>query len=157
LIVGLTFCFATGTIASAQEYKDFGTDRLNSSPRHGEWVDIKSGDSTIKPSSFIQAQGQSASRAGHSGNFWSDRLARQHVRALAKMGHCDCARFPQWQKFEMPMEQAKRSSAVTQIRSSGSRRYRQYGVKIPACNSTLAVCDLSVGDGRSRTQMRTRN
>src|SRR6058998_1412959 len=32
----------------AQEYKDFGKDRLNSSPRHGEWVDIKSGDRTIK-------------------------------------------------------------------------------------------------------------
>src|SRR5712671_2378912 len=33
---------------AAQEYKDFGRDRLNSSPRHGEWVDIKSGDRTIK-------------------------------------------------------------------------------------------------------------
>src|SRR5438309_7670037 len=32
----------------AQEYKDFGKDRLNYSPRHGEWVDIKSGDRTIK-------------------------------------------------------------------------------------------------------------
>src|SRR5436189_6321734 len=32
----------------AQEYKDFGKDRLNSSPRHGEWVDIKSGDRTIR-------------------------------------------------------------------------------------------------------------
>jgi carboxymethylenebutenolidase len=32
----------------AEEVKDFGRDRLNSSPRHGEWVDIKSGDRTIK-------------------------------------------------------------------------------------------------------------
>src|SRR2546430_9434544 len=32
----------------AEEYKDFGKDRLNNSPRHGEWVDIKSGDRTIK-------------------------------------------------------------------------------------------------------------
>src|SRR5881409_4128194 len=32
----------------AEEYKDFGKDRLNNSPRHGEWVDIKSGDGTIK-------------------------------------------------------------------------------------------------------------
>src|SRR5881396_958643 len=32
----------------AQEYKDFGRDRLNSSPRHAEWVDIKMGDRTIK-------------------------------------------------------------------------------------------------------------
>src|SRR5947208_14157945 len=33
---------------AAQEYKDFGKERLNSSPRHGEWVDIKSGAQTIK-------------------------------------------------------------------------------------------------------------
>jgi carboxymethylenebutenolidase len=32
----------------AQEYKDFGKDRLNSSPRHAEWVDVKSGEKTIK-------------------------------------------------------------------------------------------------------------
>src|SRR6266403_4598956 len=32
----------------AQEYKDFGKERLNSSTRHGEWVDIKSGAKTIK-------------------------------------------------------------------------------------------------------------
>ncbi len=32
----------------AEEYKDFGKDRLNNSPRHAEWVDIKSGDRTIK-------------------------------------------------------------------------------------------------------------
>src|SRR5712691_2277870 len=33
---------------SAQEFKDCGKERLNSSPRHGEWVDIKSGNRTIK-------------------------------------------------------------------------------------------------------------
>src|SRR5256714_15600533 len=33
----------------AQEtIKDFGKERLNNSPRHGEWVDIKSGARTIK-------------------------------------------------------------------------------------------------------------
>src|SRR5689334_23436497 len=32
----------------AEEIKDFGRDRLNSSPRHADWVDIKSGDRTIK-------------------------------------------------------------------------------------------------------------
>src|SRR5215813_13189199 len=33
---------------SGEEIKDFGRDRLNSSPRHADWVDIKSGDRTIK-------------------------------------------------------------------------------------------------------------
>src|SRR6202011_6019630 len=41
-------CILVGQTISAEEYKDFGKDRLNSSPRHGEWVDIKSGDRTIK-------------------------------------------------------------------------------------------------------------
>src|SRR5467141_744941 len=47
----VVFALALGFIAhvvDAQEYKDFGKDRLNSSPRHAEWVDIKSGDHTIK-------------------------------------------------------------------------------------------------------------
>ena len=32
----------------AEEIKDFGKERLNKSPRHGEWVDIKSGERTLK-------------------------------------------------------------------------------------------------------------
>src|SRR5881409_2227458 len=47
----LLVAFGCGILAQslpAQEYKDFGKDRLNSSPRHGEWIDIKSGDRTIK-------------------------------------------------------------------------------------------------------------
>src|SRR5213083_2855548 len=41
-------CILVGQALSAEEFKDFGRDRLNSSPRHGEWVDIKSGDRMIK-------------------------------------------------------------------------------------------------------------
>src|SRR4026208_2533229 len=48
LIVGLIFACQGGPLLFAQEYKDFGKDRLNNSPRHGEWVDIKSGDRIIK-------------------------------------------------------------------------------------------------------------
>ena len=47
VVFALIFIFIAQSL-SAQEFKDFGKDRLNSSPRHGEWVDIKSGDSTIK-------------------------------------------------------------------------------------------------------------
>src|SRR2546430_9301161 len=48
LIVGLMFACHGGQSIPAQEYKDFGKERLNSSPRHGEWADIKLGDRTIK-------------------------------------------------------------------------------------------------------------
>ena len=47
LLFAIAFAYLAQSIP-AQEYKDFGKDRLNSSPRHGEWVDIKSGDRTIK-------------------------------------------------------------------------------------------------------------
>ena len=33
---------------SAEAMKDFGRDRLNNSPRHADWIDIKSGDRAIK-------------------------------------------------------------------------------------------------------------
>jgi len=47
VLFALVFIFIEQSL-QAEEYKDFGKDRLNNSPRHGEWVDIKSGDRTIK-------------------------------------------------------------------------------------------------------------
>src|SRR2546423_9920960 len=47
VIVGLGLVFIAQSLR-AEEIKDFGRDRLNSSPRHADWVDIKSGDRTIK-------------------------------------------------------------------------------------------------------------
>ncbi len=41
-------CILIGQTISAEEFKDFGRDRLNSSPRHSEWIDFKSGDHMIK-------------------------------------------------------------------------------------------------------------
>src|SRR5437773_8383165 len=37
-----------GSAFAAEEVKDFGRDRLNNSPRHADWVDIKSGARAIK-------------------------------------------------------------------------------------------------------------
>ena len=41
----LVFALAllAGSVLAAEEIKDFGRDRLNSSPRHADWVDVKSG------------------------------------------------------------------------------------------------------------------
>src|ERR1044071_9641616 len=46
--LGFLILLGFASSIAAEEVKDFGKDRLNSSPRHGEWVDIKSGDQTIK-------------------------------------------------------------------------------------------------------------
>src|SRR3954449_13558360 len=46
------FAFAlallAGSALAAEEVKDFGRDRLNTSPRHADWLDIKSGARSIK-------------------------------------------------------------------------------------------------------------
>src|SRR5437899_11931494 len=47
-IIGIFILMFAAQALLTQEYKDFGKERLNSSPRHGEWVDIKSGERTIK-------------------------------------------------------------------------------------------------------------
>src|SRR5881409_4077649 len=47
LLVALA-CASIAQTLAAEEIKDFGRDRLNSSPRHADWVDIKSGERTIK-------------------------------------------------------------------------------------------------------------
>ena len=46
--LAITICLVTAHLTFAEEVKDFGRDRLNKSPRHADWVDIKSGDRTIK-------------------------------------------------------------------------------------------------------------
>src|SRR6266478_2595030 len=47
IILGLVICpFAQAL--HAEVLKDSGRERLNDSPRHCEWVDLKSGDRTIK-------------------------------------------------------------------------------------------------------------
>src|SRR5205814_10469437 len=47
VIVALGLVFI-GQSLPAEEVKDFGRDRLNTSPRHADWVDIKSGARAIK-------------------------------------------------------------------------------------------------------------
>src|SRR5438552_17616194 len=46
-ICALAFLYITQSLR-AQKFKDFGKERLNSSPRYAEWVDIKSGGHTLK-------------------------------------------------------------------------------------------------------------
>src|SRR5919202_217255 len=45
LLASALFCFALALNAHAQ---DLAKPRLNNSPRHGEWVEYKSGDRTLK-------------------------------------------------------------------------------------------------------------
>src|SRR5262249_38870914 len=141
-------CFAQSL--PAQEYKDFGKDRLNNSPRHGEWIDIKSGERTIKafvvyPERKDKTPVVLVIQEIFGVTDWlrslCDELAENGVIAVAPD-------FLNGQKFEDGDAASKAVSAVTQdqikVVLDGTA---DYALKIPACNGTLAVCGFCGGGG----------
>src|SRR3989440_7112958 len=135
---------------SAQEFKDFGKDRLNSSPRHGEWVDLKSGDRTIKafvvyPERKDKAPVVLVVQEIFGLTDWlrslCDELAENGVIAIAPD-------FLNGQKFEDADSASKAASAVTQDQIKAVLdATADYALKIPACNGRLAVCGFCRGGG----------
>ena len=135
----------------AQEYKDFGRDRLNSSPRHGEWVDIKSGDHTIKafvvyPERKDKAPVILVIQEIFGLTDWlrslCDELAENGVIAIAPD-------FLNGQKYEDPDGGSKATSALTpeQIKTVIDATSDYALTKIPAANGTLAICGFCRGGG----------
>src|SRR5437667_135438 len=134
----------------AQEYKDFGRDRLNSSPRHAEWVDIKMGDRTIKafvvyPERKDKAPAVLVVQEIVGLTDWlrsmCDELAENGVIAIAPD-------FLHGQKFEDADGARKAIAAVTEEQvKSVLDPTADYALKIPACNGTLAVCGFCRGGG----------
>src|SRR5438105_3611122 len=135
---------------AAQEYKDFGRDRLNSSPRHGEWVDIKSGARAVKafvvyPERKDKAPAVLVIQEIFGLTDWlrsmCDELAEAGVIAIA-------ADFLNGQKFEDADGARKAISAVTQDQVKAVLdATADYALKIPACNRALAVCGFCRGGG----------
>ena len=149
-LLAATALFFFARPISAQEYKDFGKDRLNSSPRHGEWVDIKSGDRTIKafivyPERKDKAPAMLVIQEIFGLTDWlrsmCDELAEKGVIAIAPD-------FLNGQKFEDADGASKAVSAVTQDQIKAVLdATADYALKIPACNGTLAVCGFCRGGG----------
>ncbi len=134
----------------AEQIKDFGRERLNRSPRHAEWVDIKSGSRTIKafivyperkdktPAVFVISEIFGLTDWVRS---LCDELAENGVIAIApdlhgkKFEDLDAARKA---TSELPKEQVKSDLDAT----------ADYALtKVPACNGTLAVCGFCWGGG----------
>ncbi|PYL61990.1 MAG: carboxymethylenebutenolidase, partial [Verrucomicrobia bacterium] len=123
---------------AAEEYKDFGKERLNNSPRHGEWIDIKSGDRTIKafvvyPERKDKAPVVLVIQEIFGVTDWlrnlCDELAENGVIAIAPD-------FLNGQKFED-------ADAASKVLDGTA----DYALKIPAVNGTLAVCGFCRGGG----------
>ena len=148
-VVALAFLFIAQSLP-AQEYKDFGKARLNSSPRHAEWVDVKSGNQTIKafvvyPERKDKAPVVLVIQEIFGVTDWlrsmCDELAENGLIAIAPD-------FLNGQKFEDPDTATKAVSAVTpdQVKSVLNAT-ADYALKIPAGNGTLAVCGFCRGGG----------
>ena len=134
----------------AEEVKDFGRDRLNNSPRHADWVDIKSGDRTIKafvvyPERKDKAPAVIVITEIFGLTDWvrslCDQLAENGVIAITPDMH--------GKKFEDPDAARKATSELKteQIKADLDATADYTLTKIPSCNGTLAVCGLCCGGG----------
>ena len=132
--------------------QDWAKERLNKSPRHGEWVDLKSGERTIKafvvyPERKDKAPVVLVIHEIFGLTDWvrgaCDQLAENGVIAIAPD-------LLSGQKFEdidgarkaisaLPKEQIKADLDATS----------DYALKIPACNGALAVCGFCWGGGET--------
>jgi carboxymethylenebutenolidase len=143
-------CMLVVQTSFAEEIKDFGRDRLNNSPRHADWVDIKSGDRTIK--AFVvypESKNKTPAVLVISEIFgltdWvrslCDELAENGVIAIAPDLHGG-------QKFEDLDGARKATSALPkdQVKADLDAT-ADYALKISACNGTLAVCGFCWGGG----------
>jgi carboxymethylenebutenolidase len=137
--------------ARAEEYKDFGKDRLNKSPRHAEWIDLKSGDKTIKaflvyPERKDKAPVVIVIQEIFGLTDWlrslCDELAENGVIAIAPD-------FLNGQKFEDADGASKATSALTpeQVKTVLDATSNYALTQIPAANGILATCGFCRGGG----------
>jgi carboxymethylenebutenolidase len=149
------FIFAVAILATAaaaaEVIKDFGRDRLNKSPRHADWIDMKSGERTIKAFVVYPERKDKAPAVIVISEIFGltdwvrslcDELAENGVIAIAPDLHSG-------QKFEdldgarkatyaLPKEQVKADLDTTS----------DYALtKIPSCNGMLAICGFCWGGG----------
>jgi carboxymethylenebutenolidase len=149
------FAFALALLASsslaAEEVKDFGRDRLNSSPRHGDWVDVKLGTRGIKAFVVYPERKDKAPAVLVISEIFGltdwvrslcDELAENGVIAIAPDLHAG-------QKFEDLDGARKATSALSkaQVKADLDATAEYALTKIPACSGTLAVCGFCWGGG----------
>src|SRR5260370_29616231 len=150
LLVAATAASIASTVF-AQGFKDFGKDRLNSSPRHGEWIDIKSGDRTIKafvvyPERKDKAPAVLVIQEIFGLTDWlrslCDELAENGVIAIAPD-------LLSGQKYEDGDAAGKAPHALwrERVQADLDATAKYALTKIPAGNGTLAVCGFCWGGG----------
>lgn len=134
----------------AQEVKDFGKERLNSSPRHGEWVDFKSGDRTIKafvvyPERKDKAPVVLVIHEIFGLTDWvrgvCDQLAENGVIAIAP-DLLSGQTFSDIDGARKAISDLNKEQVQADLDAASA-----YALKIPAANGSLAVCGFCWGGG----------
>jgi carboxymethylenebutenolidase len=150
VLIAITAIFLVEPLVG-EEVKDFRRDRLNSSPRHADWVDIKSGARTIKAFVVYPEQKDKAPVVLVISEIFGltdwvrslcDELAENGVVAIAPDLHGG-------QKFEDLDGARKATSALPkeQVKADLDATSDYALTKIPSSNGTLAVCGFCWGGG----------
>jgi carboxymethylenebutenolidase len=150
VLIAITAIFLVEPLVG-EEVKDFRRDRLNSSPRHADWVDIKSGARTIKAFVVYPEQKDKAPVVLVISEIFGltdwvrslcDELAENEVIAIAPDLHGG-------QKFEDLDGARKATSALPkeQVKADLDATSDYALTKIPSSNGTLAVCGFCWGGG----------
>ena len=148
LIATLVAIIMCDPICNAQA-QDWAKERLNKSPRHGEWGDLKSGDRTIKAFVVYPERKEKTPVVLVIHEIFGltdwvrgvcDQLAENGVIAIAPD-------LLSGQTFEDADEARKAISGLPkeQIKSDLDAASDYALTKIPACNGTLAVCGFCRG------------
>src|SRR5436190_14719999 len=146
LIALMIICLAQTSFAQA-----WAKERLNKSPRHGEWVNLKSGDRTIKAFVVYPERKEKTPVVLVIHEIFGltdwvrsvcDQLAENGVIAIAPD-------LLSGQKFEDVDGARKAISALPkeQIKSDLDATADYALTKIPSCNGTLAICGFCWGGG----------
>jgi carboxymethylenebutenolidase len=133
-----------------EEIKDFGRERLNTSPRHAEWLDIKSGERKIK--AFIvypERKDKTPAVLVVTEIFGLTDWVRSLCDELAENGVIAIAPDLHGQKFE-DLDAARKATSELreeQVKADLDATADYALTKIPSCNGALAICGFCWGGG----------
>jgi carboxymethylenebutenolidase len=132
--------------------QDWAKERLNKSPRHGEWVDLKSGERTIKAFVVYPERKEKTPAVIVIHEIFGltewvrgicDQLAENGVIAIAP----DLLSGQTFAEGDLDGPRKAVSALSKEQIQADLDATSDYALKIPACNGTLAVCGFCRGGG----------
>ena len=146
IILGLALSF----LVASTHAQDWAKARLNNSPRHGEWVEIKSGDRTIKAFVVYPERKEKTPVVLVVHEIFGltdwvrgvcDQLAENGVIAIAP-DLLSGQTYPDVDGARKAISALKNEQVQSDLDATSA-----YALKIPASNGTLAVCGFCWGGG----------